>query len=250
MDYKRLIDDLVFFIEQRLMGFDGGVLGLSGGIDSAVVLALLARSSKKAHAMMMPSLSSDPKALEDAQKLCLKLNVTSNTIRINYALNSLLNASQNPDISNLRRANFQARIRMSLLYDYSGANNLLVVGTTNKSELMLGYSTIHGDLASAFNPIGGLFKTQIYALARALKLPRSFLMRAPSADLWPGQSDEKELGFSYADIDKLLAFYERRRDEKECLKHFDSNLCKMVFKRMKKNAFKHELPVIYEPKLI
>ena len=155
----------------------------------------------------MPTQHSNEANLKDALKLCEDLNLRYKVINIETILQAFLKESEMTN--QIRTGNYAARIRMSLLYDYSALKNYLVVGTSNKSELMLGYGTIYGDLACAFNPIGGLYKSEIYTLAKYLNLDTNFLQKAPSADLWENQSDEEDLGFSYALIDEGLRALEK-----------------------------------------
>ncbi|KAA6224969.1 MULTISPECIES: NAD+ synthase [unclassified Campylobacter] len=243
MDYKKINKKLVFFIQKRVKkaGAKGVILGLSGGIDSALVLTLCKRAlNENILALIMPTKSSNQANLKDAINLCESLKVDYKIIEIQGILDSFIKESQ--DLNKIRIGNYAARIRMSLLYDYSALKNYLVIGTSNKSELMLGYGTIYGDLACAFNPIGKLFKSEIYDFARFLKLPNEFIEKAPSADLWDGQSDEDDLGFSYASIDKGLKILLSKN--KKGLKNIDKRLLNMLNSRIKANAFKLKTPLI------
>lgn len=219
------------------------VLGLSGGIDSALVATLCKRALKEnVFALLMPTQISNKANLEDALRLCADLNLEYKIIEIQSILDAFIKQSENTTLVSL--GNFAARIRMSLLYDYSALKNSLVIGTSNKSELLLGYGTIYGDLACAFNPIGSLYKSEIYALAKYLNLHENFIKKAPSADLWENQSDEADLGFSYAKIDEGLKALETN-DEK-LLRTLDPSLIAMLKNRMQKNAFKGKMPEILE----
>lgn len=142
-----------------------------------------------------------------------------------------------------------ARIRMTVLFDQSQAFNGLVVGTGNKTELLLGYTTIYGDSACAFNPLGDLYKTQIRQLATAIGVPREIVDKPPSADLWAGQTDEGELGFTYEEVDKLLfSLVEKRHTPQQCLSlGFSEDFINKVVERVRKSQFKRSLPSI--PKL-
>ncbi|MBN2832534.1 MAG: NAD(+) synthase, partial [Campylobacterales bacterium] len=150
------------------------------------------------------------------------------------------------EASKLRIGNFCARMRMAVLYDISARENALVLGTSNKSEILLGYGTIFGDLACAINPIGELFKTEIFEFAAHLGVPSSILSKAPSADLWENQKDEEEFGFSYTQIDKVLIAHIKENKTKEALiaSGYESSLVEMIFERMDKNQFKGKLPLI------
>jgi NAD+ synthase len=149
-------------------------------------------------------------------------------------------------MSPLRIGNFSARLRMATLFDVSAREGALVLGTSNKSELMLGYGTLYGDLASAINPIGDLYKTEVFELARHLEVNDSIISKPPSADLWEGQSDESEIGYAYADLDRVLKGYVELRHTKEELIQAgeDPQLVNMVVERIYKNQFKRKMPLI------
>ncbi|MFQ6342046.1 NAD+ synthase [Campylobacter sp. VTCC 70190] len=233
------------FIQEKIKNSQtqGAILGLSGGIDSALVAMLCKRALKdKVFALLMPTQSSNKSHFQDALRLCDSLELEYKIIEIQNILDAFLKQSENTTA--LALGNFAARIRMSLLYDYSSLKNYLVVGTSNKSELMLGYGTIYGDLACAFQPLGSLYKSQIYALSKHLHLHENFITKTPSADLWENQSDEADLGFSYAQIDEGLKALETR-DEK-VLARLNPALISMLQTRMQKNAFKRKMPEILE----
>jgi NAD+ synthase len=151
-----------------------------------------------------------------------------------------------PDADANRRGNRMARERMCFLYDYSYKNQALVIGTSNKTELLLGYGTIFGDLASAINPIGDLYKTQIRQLAEFLKVPPEIITKPPSADLWTGQTDEGEIGYSYAEIDQLLYFLVDKRYSREMLLDlkFPAKMIKNIQDRIQRSQFKRRPPII------
>lgn len=190
--------------EVRKVGFERGVVGLSGGINSAVTLALVCRGLDPENAIpvIMPYRASSPASERDARLVAAQLGATPLVVDISPQIDAYFASS--PDADRNRRGNKMARERMSILYDISLARDALVVGTSNKTELLLGYGTIHGDMAHALNPLGDLYKTQVFALARHLGLPAAVIEKPPSADLWEGQSDEDELGFEYAAVDLLL----------------------------------------------
>lgn len=245
MDWQKIIEKMCDFIQEKVKNSQsqGVVLGLSGGIDSALVATLCKRALKEnVFALLMPTQISNKANLEDALRLCADLNLEYKIIEIQSILDAFIKQSENTTLVSL--GNFAARIRMSLLYDYSALKNSLVIGTSNKSELLLGYGTIYGDLACAFNPIGSLYKSEIYALAKYLNLHENFIKKAPSADLWENQSDEGDLGFSYAKIDEGLKALETN-DEK-LLRTLDPSLIAMLKNRMQKNAFKGKMPEILE----
>ncbi|MGH2327370.1 NAD+ synthase [Campylobacter taeniopygiae] len=243
MNCEQILENLCVFIKEELLksGKNNVILGLSGGIDSALVATLCKKAlDKNVFALLMPTQYSSKEHLNDALLLCHDLNIEHKIISIETILNTFIKQSQN--IDKIRIGNYAARIRMSLLYDYSALKNALVIGTSNKSELLLGYGTIYGDLACAFNPIGDLYKTQVYEMAKFLNLHENFIKKSPSADLWENQSDEKELGFTYEQIDLGLKAIEN--DDKQTIDKLDENLLKMLKTRIKNNAFKRSMPKI------
>ncbi|TKX32464.1 NAD+ synthase [Campylobacter aviculae] len=243
MQCELVFKDLCIFIKEQIQKNkkNGVILGLSGGVDSALVATLCKKAlDKDVFALLMPTQYSSKEHLSDALMLCNDLKIEYKIISIQEILDAFIKQSQN--IDKIRIGNFAARIRMSLLYDYSVLKNSLVVGTSNKSELLLGYGTIYGDLACAFNPIGDLYKTQVYELAKFLNLHENFIKKSPSADLWENQSDEKELGFIYEQIDLGLKAIEN--DDKQTMDKLDENLLKMLKTRINNNAFKRSMPKI------
>ncbi len=236
---------LTLFLQDEVnkTGLKKVVLGLSGGLDSAVV-AILAKDAfgENLRAVIMPSQFSSQKNIDDAKSLCEKFNILYELVEIAPLLNSYFS-----DYSNkLRVGNFSARVRMSILFDISARDGALVLGTSNKSELMLGYGTIFGDLASAINPIGDIYKSELFEFAKFLNVPDEIINKAPSADLFEGQSDEADLGFSYYEIDRvLIEFVDNRLNESELRAlGFNSNLIDMVIERVYKNQFKRKMPLI------
>lgn len=243
--YSQITDYLVAFLKDEVekTGLKNVVVGLSGGLDSAVVAVLAHQAfGDRLLCVKMPSQFSSQSSLDDADELCTKFGIRSETRDIS----ALLNAYDIEGLSPLRTGNLSARFRMINLYDLSARENALVLGTSNKSELMLGYGTLFGDLASALNPIGDLYKTEVFELARYLKVPASIVDKAPSADLWEGQSDENELGYTYATLDRVLKRYiEERATQKELLQEgFEVELVNMVIKRIYQNQFKRRMPLI------
>ena len=227
-------------------GFTRAVVGLSGGIDSALscVLAAEALGPENVLAVRMPYKSSSPESLEHAQMVIEQFKVQSETIEITEMVDALI--SRDPEMSNMRKGNIMARARMIVLYDQSEVFKGLVVGTGNKTEILLGYSTLWGDSASALNPIGDLYKAQVRQLARALGIPSAIIDKAPSADLWAGQTDEDELGFTYDEVDKLLyLLVDQRYSPEECVEAgFDQAFVEKVVTRIRRNQFKRMLPPI------
>ena len=232
--------------ETTRAGFQKLVIGLSGGIDSALscVLAAKALGAENVLAVRMPYRTSSADSLEHAQLLINQFGVQSLTIPISDMADGLI--SHFPDMNNTRQGNIMARCRMIVLYDQSSAFNGLVVGTSNKTEILLGYSTLFGDSASAFNPIGDLYKTQVRQLAAALQIPAAIIQKAPSADLWADQTDEGELGFTYAEVDKLLyLLVDERYTPEECVEAgFEKNFVETVVKRIRRFHFKRMMPPI------
>ncbi len=248
LDYAIVEDILKAFLlnEIRKFGFNSIVLGLSGGIDSAVVceLAVRALGPDNVLALKMPYASSSPDSLEHAELMIRKLGIRAEEVSFTPVVDAFF--STVPSGQLLRRGNIMARTRMVFLYDVSARDGRLVAGTSNKTELLLGYGTMFGDMASAVNPIGDLYKTQIRGLARHLGIPEELIVKAPSADLWEGQSDEDDLGFSYEAVDLLLfMMLEKRMDKQAVLgegipEPFYDRVRKMVVR----NQYKRMMPVI------
>lgn len=245
--YQKLETFLIHFLQDEVhkAGFKKAVLGISGGVDSAVVAVLAQKAfGENFLGLMLPSSSSSKASLDDATLLCETFKIRVEKIPIGPLVDTYF--LDKSDASKLRIGNFSARMRMSTLYDISARENALVLGTGNKSEILLGYGTIFGDLACAINPIGQLYKTEIFEFAAHLGVPSSILTKAPSADLWEGQSDEDEFGFTYAQIDKLLYAHVDQGKTPIELEHlgFEKELITMTLKRIKENVFKGKLPTI------
>jgi NAD+ synthase len=227
-------------------GFGKALVGLSGGLDSAVSCALAADAlgPKNVLAVRMPYRTSSPDSLEDAGLVAEQLGVVLETIEITEMVEPLLR--RDAKTSNVRSGNILARARMIVLYDQSEDFKGLVVGTSNKTEILLGYTTLWGDMAAAINPLGDLYKTQLRQLARSLELPPSVLNKPPSADLWAGQTDEGEMGLRYDEVDRLLyLLVDERRSPEECVKAgFKRAYVENVLKRVRRNHFKRLMPPI------
>lgn len=202
----RATEACVSFIRATMAdtGLDGVVVGLSGGIDSAVAAALAVKAlgPERVHALRLPYRTSSQASLHDAAAVADVLGLDAQTFDITPVVDAFL--AHHADADAVRRGNVMARMRMIALFDASQVRRALVLGTGNRTEWLLGYTTLHGDAACGFNPIGQLYKTEIRLLAGHLGLPAAVLEKAPSADLWEGQSDEDELGFTYAEADRLL----------------------------------------------
>ncbi len=239
---------LVRFIRNEIhrTGFRRAVFGLSGGVDSSVVayLAVRAMGPDNVLAVTMPYKTSSDETQRDSRAVVEALGVQSLEVPITPQVDAYVAAM--PGLSRMRLANKCARERMTILYDQSAAFEGLVVGTSNKTELLLGYGTQFGDLASAINPIGDLYKTQLRQLAAHLGVPDAILQKAPSGDLWVGQTDEGELGFSYAEVDRLLVLLVDRRWQPAQLVRagFDPEFVDRVLTLIRRNHYKRRLPVI------
>ncbi|MFV1967094.1 MAG: NAD+ synthase [Pirellulaceae bacterium] len=227
-------------------GFRRAVVGLSGGIDSSVTTFLAARAlgAENVLAVTMPYKTSSDATRDDSQQVIEQLGVPCMNAPITDQVDAYF--AMFPDASQLRRANKCARERMTILYDQSASFEGLVLGTSNKSELLLGYGTQFGDMASAINPIGDLYKTQLYALAEYLGVLESIRNKQPTGDLWIGQTDEDELGFSYAEVDRLLyLLVDRRWQVAELIATgFDPSFVDQVTERVRRNHYKRRLPII------
>lgn len=239
--------------ETHRVGMTRAVLGLSGGIDSALVIELAVRAlgPENVLAVAMPYRESHPDSLLLARESAQHAGVELEVADISPMADGYL--ENNPDLDDkslesvrLRRGNVFSRLRMTTLYDCSAKLGGLVFGTSNKTELMLGYGTQHGDMASGINPIGDLYKSQVVALSRHLGVPSEIIDRPPSADLWAGQTDEDELGFTYDSIDALLFRLIDRRESRESLieQGFQADFIDTISKRVRINQYKRRPPLI------
>jgi NAD+ synthase len=227
-------------------GFRRAVFGLSGGIDSSVVAYLVVRAMgpENVLAVTMPYKTSSEETRRDSAAIVADLGMRTLNVSITAQVDAYVAAM--PDMTQMRLANKCARERMTVLYDQSAAFEGLVVGTSNKTELLLGYGTQFGDLASAINPIGDLYKTQLRQLAAFLGVPTEILNKAPSGDLWVGQTDESELGFSYDQVDRLLVLLvDRRWQPTQAVRAgFEAEFVDRVVRMVRRNQYKRRLPVI------
>lgn len=245
-DVARMI--LTGFIKSEVtrVGYSRAVINLSGGLDSALSCALAAEAlgPENVLALRLPYRTSSPDSLEHAQLMIDQFKVQSKTIEISEMVDPLI--AQDPEMSKTRKGNIMARSRMIVLYDQSEVFKGLPIGTSNKTEILLGYSTMWGDMASAINPIGDLYKTQVRQLSRALGIPAPIVNKAPSADLWAGQTDEGELGFTYEQVDKLLfLLVDQRYSVQECIDEgFDEAFVNAVMTRVRRFQFKRMMPPI------
>jgi len=227
----------------RSSGFDSLVLGLSGGIDSALTAALAVQALGKEHvfALSLPYWKSHPDSAADAALVASHLQIKLTTIDLTAVVDPYFDYLE-PFADRLRKGNWMARIRMNILYDQAAKHQALVVGTSNRSELLVGYFTQYGDSACAFEPIGHLYKTEVWAMARQLGLPEKVVSKTPTADLWEGQSDESELGISYQELDSILQHLTEPSLYPEC--HASQEKLEKVKKLVANSEFKRKLPPV------
>jgi len=252
LNHSKIVDFITKSIRSEMAhtGHSKAVLGLSGGIDSAFVatLAALALGKENVTGILMPYRSSSKASVEDAMKMVEYLGINHEHIEITAAVDAIAsNNMKDPDFSrHIRLGNIMARIRMITLFDYSAAKKAIVFGTGNKSEIELGYFTLFGDSASAINPIGYLYKTDVFEISKYLGIPESLITKAPSADLFEGQTDESEIGFAYADMDPVIyALTDQKMTPDEVVKAgHDEKLVTALNKRIHAMAFKRNIPVI------
>lgn len=239
---------LVAFIHDEItkVGFERAVIGISGGIDSATIayLAVEALGRENVLGLRLPHRVSSQNSLDDAQKIIDALEIVNDTVDITPMVEPLF--ERFPDITPLRKGNVMARQRMIILYDQSEAFGGLVIGTGNKTEILLGYTTLYGDSAAAMHPLGDLYKTQMRQLARDIGVPESIITKPPSADLWAGQTDEEELGYTYERVDRLLyLLVDERYSRKEAVEAgFDEVFVENVWARVRRNHFKRVPPLV------
>ncbi|MGL4254228.1 MAG: NAD+ synthase [Fusobacteriaceae bacterium] len=248
LDLNKVEKILVNFVKEEVekVGFKKVVLGLSGGIDSAIVAYIAAKAlgPENVLGIMMPYKLSSKESLEHAKLVVEHLGIKAKTIEITPMVDAYFNLE--PEISNLRMGNKMARERMSILFDYSAKEGALVLGTSNKTEILLGYSTQFGDSASAINPIGDLYKTHVWALSKYMGVPKELIEKKPSADLWEGQTDEGELGFSYLLADEILyrMVDERKSIDEITEEEYSQEIIEKIEKKIKFSQYKRKLPVI------
>jgi len=227
-------------------GFTRGVVGLSGGLDSALVVFLAAQAlgADNVLAVALPYSASSPASLAGAREVAAATGVRLETIPIHPMADPYLAGI--PEEARVRRGNVLARLRMVVLFDLSARENALVVGTSNKTELLLGYTTQFGDSACALLPIGDLYKNQVRRLARHVGVPETILKRAPSADLWAGQTDEEEMGFTYEEVDRLFVrmIDERLPPGRLLEEGFDPQLLRRVRTLVRRSQYKRRTPPV------
>ena len=245
------VEVIAGFIRSQLAqtGFSRLVVGLSGGVDSATTAFLASRAVEPGNllALRMPYRTSSADSEADAQLVVDALGCQTERIDITPMADPMLAQISGPDAeARVRRGNVMARLRMIVLYDRSAAFDALVIGTSNKTEALLGYGTLYGDMAAALQPIGDLYKSQLRAVAGCLGVPEPILDKPPSADLWPGQTDEDELGASYQDLDRVLyALVDRRWSQDRCVRAgMDARLVKRVASTVARTEYKRQLPPV------
>ncbi len=248
IDNERVTTHLADFIKSELKkaGFHRAVIGLSGGLDSSVTAYLSARALGKGNVIgiRMPYRTSPLECRDDALRVAENLGIRHVEVDITPMVDPYISVW--PDMDRVRRGNVMARVRMIVLYDQSHARDALVIGTGNKTEYLLGYTTLWGDMACAIAPLGDLYKTQVRSLARYLGVPAEIIDKPPSADLWEGQTDEGELGFTYAEVDMLLLHMHDRGKSLEELekKGFRIDLAERVMEIMNRSQHKRRMPLI------
>jgi NAD+ synthase len=250
LDYKNVHLDLVEFIRSEVhgAGFERAVLGLSGGVDSSLCahLAAEALGNGNIYGVNMPYRDSSRDGIRHARDVANTLKIHFISVEITPMIDSYF--ASFPDANPIRRGNKMARERMSILYDHSAKFNALVLGSSNKTEILLGYGTIYGDMACAINPLGDLYKTQVWGLAQELGIPGEIVEKAPSADLWQGQTDEGELGFQYREVDRLLnLMIDNTLNRTELMEEgFREDFIDKVQVRIRSSEHKRRMPIVAE----
>jgi NAD+ synthase len=237
---------LVMFLRDAVtkIGFEHAILNLSGGIDSALVAYLVAEAigPENVLALRLPYKSSSQDSLDDAQAVIDALGIRCDTIDITPMVDPMLDRF--PDVSTLRKGNIMARMRMVVLYDQSVAFRALPIGTSNKTETLLGYTTIYGDNAAGVQPIADLYKAQVRQLSDALDMPKRVIEKPPSADLWAGQTDEDELGFTYDMADQVLYLLvdQRYTVDEVIAEGFERKFVEKIWRQVRINHYKRTMP--------
>jgi len=240
---------LVGFIHNEITktGIMRGIIGLSGGVDSALAAALAAEAlgPDEVLGVILPHRVSNPESLDDARLVAGQLGIRTCEIDITPMVDPYFKLYE-PEAGDIRVGNVMARMRMIVLYDLSHKENGLVIGTSNRTEILLGYSTLYGDSAHAINPLGDLLKTQVWQLSEFIDLPERVVRKPPSADLWQGQTDEDELGFDYGTADRVIALMVDQRLSRESIAEygFTLELIDRIAGLIKKYQFKRMPPII------
>lgn len=252
VNHKRVYTELVDFIKKEVYvtGMKKAVLGLSGGLDSAIVsfLAAKALGSENVTGILMPYRTSSRSSIDDAMKMVGFTGINHKVIEITEAVDTIAknNMTDPEQLRAVRLGNIMARVRMITLFDFSTAHDAIVLGTGNKSEILLGYFTLFGDGANAVNPIGNIYKTSIFQLAEYLGLPESVIKKAPSADLFEGQTDEGEIGFEYRNMDPVLyALFDLKLSIPEVISQgHEPELVEFISRRVPAMHYKTKIPII------
>ena len=251
IDAAQAVEVIAGFIGAQMAqtGFSRLVVGLSGGVDSATTafLAVRAAGPDDVLGVRMPYRTSSPESEADALEVVEALGCRTEQVDISPMVDPMLALIEGAEgATRVRRGNVMARQRMIVLYDRSAAFDALVIGTSNKTEALLGYGTLWGDMAAAIQPIGDLYKSQLRAVAECLGVPERILTKPPSADLWPGQTDETELGASYDDLDRILyALVDRRWSQDRCVRAgLDAGLVARLAALVARMEFKRQVPPV------
>jgi len=244
IDSERVKEKIVEFIQKQVKeaGLSKAVVGLSGGLDSSVVayLAKEVLGAENVYGIVLPSKTTSKEDVEDAKEIIKTLGINPVEIDIAPVVDSLLTSLKDTD--KIRKGNIMARTRMIALYDQAAKYKALVLGTSNKTELLLGYFTKYGDGGVDLEPLGDLYKTQVRQLAKDLGVPEKVSKKAPTAGLWPGQTDEGELGFTYEEVDKLLChmFDEKKNDEELIKLGFKKEFIEKIRDKIKNTEHKRK----------
>ncbi|MHC1623040.1 MAG: NAD+ synthase [Candidatus Methanospirareceae archaeon] len=254
-DHENVVERITAFIEINVerAGREGAVIGLSGGVDSALAAALAARALDKEHVVgiLLPEKGvTRAEDIKDGAQVSKMLGIKHKTIEISGILGTFASALPDYDPNaRICNGNLKARIRMCVLYYYANLLNLLVIGTGNKTEILLGYTTKYGDAAADILPLGALYKTQVLELAKHLGIPEHIIKKPPSAGLWKGQTDEEELGISYELADSILTkLIDERKAPVDIKKELDisEDVIEHVIRRVEENKHKREMAPVPE----
>ncbi|WP_455140290.1 NAD+ synthase [Candidatus Hodarchaeum mangrovi] len=253
IDINHVIKIISDFIKTRVEESkrSGIVVGLSGGIDSTVVVSLCVKAlgSDRVHGVFFPSSTTPPSDYKDVEQLCKSLNISLTVVDIQKLIDVFSSTIKTPEDSRLMEwANLKPRLRQTVWYYYANKLNCLICGGGNKSEIMIGYFTKYGDAAVDLLPLGDIYKTQIYQLGRALKIPEKILNKAPSAGLWKDQTDEEEIGMTYVELDQILYGLERFQTDEEIVNKLNVPLSqvKKVKSLIYRSEHKRRGPIIFK----